>query len=302
LSTKLFIPLEQVKKGLNLSLSETVRDHDVYHYILSAQQTAEGLMRREMDGERDRTEYYSGNAQRIIVLNQRPTRSITSINVDNTHVFDSDTLLDSDDYTLVDGESGFLSRKVDTLNLTNDGDNWPRGTKNIKIVYKGGWIAEKTVVSSASPADHTIADALDSYNQTFYLFIHTTGTFSSSGSITVTGEDENGDSYTETITPYSTDMEAGNSTLSFSLGKFTKITGVNSSNLSGGNVRVTAVSTPHDLRLAIQLLAMHFYRIDQFNQLNLTTRSATGESETIDIEDYPDAAVKILDRYRDVEF
>lgn len=303
MSTKLFVPLEQVKKGLNLSLSETVRDHDIYQYILAAQTTAETYIKRSLDGEKSRTERYSGNNQRVLVLDNRPIRSITSFNIDNSHEFTSDTLLASGDYDISDSESGLVSRVIDTSSTGTDGSHWPKGDLNIKAIYKAGWIAEKTVVSSASPnATHTIADDLESYGQEFSLFIHTSGTFSQTGSISITGEDENSDSFTETITPYSTDLTNGKNTTSFSLSKFTKITVVDSSALTGGEVRITATSVPNDLRMALQFLAMHFYKVDQFNQINVSTRSAVGESETVDIDDYPDVVNKILDSYKDVSF
>lgn len=311
--SNLLIPIEQVKKGLNLTTD--LRDQDVIQYVLSAQSHAEKFCQRNFNGLKTATEYHSGSNSKSLNLCNYPIESIESITLDNSGIFDAQQILSADNYYF-ESESGIVWRKSGTdfiatvtaslpvfLHQEQGNIGWPVGENNIKVVYKGGYIPETNVVSFAAPnAAHTIADDLSGFTQDdFTLFVKTQGVFSVAGSIVISGNDENGDAITETITPWPDDLTGGQDTFSFSTVKWSEITSVDSSGLTtatGATVSVTALTTPDDLRLAIQLIAMHFYKVDQKNQLNVRNRSIAGSTETVAPDEFPAQARSILMAYR----
>lgn len=294
--------MEQAKKGLNLSLSDTIKDHDVLEYIISAQAFFESYTRRKLDGELSQIEYFDGVGQRSQNLKNFPLRSITELAIDNGHDWASSSVVSSDDYWAED-EAGLLWLKGD-IDALGSSPGFPVGQNNCRVTYRGGWIAEKTIVALASPsASHTISDSLSSYGQDFQVFVKTTGTFSAAGTISITGLDENGTSHTELVTPYATDLTSGKSTFSFTRAKFSSITSVDSSactTSTNGKVALSAVSTPADVRLALSRLCAHWYRQDALNQINVRSRSMESASETYGPEEIPKNITEILDLYRSV--
>lgn len=80
------------------------------------------------------TEYYNGEGQNVLFLNQYPVTAISSIHDDTDRVFGSDTLLDSDDYIFI---SGSPDSEAGILRL--DGGAFCKGFANIKVVYTAGY-------------------------------------------------------------------------------------------------------------------------------------------------------------------
>jgi hypothetical protein len=79
----------------------------------------------------DHTEYYSGDGARTLVLANYPvnsTRSEIAVYVDQDQEFGADTQLDEDDIA-IDSSAGILHYV---------GGSWPRGDRNIKVVYNAG--------------------------------------------------------------------------------------------------------------------------------------------------------------------
>lgn len=80
----------------------------------------------------DYTEYYDGDGSDILMVNQYPINSITSIHDDVDRNFNSDTLIDSSYYHSVhDDAKGGIIR--------GDGVVFSKGKRNIKVVYNGGF-------------------------------------------------------------------------------------------------------------------------------------------------------------------
>lgn len=293
---KLFVPFEQVKKFVNSSLDDAARDQDLKQHFFTATKWAETYTRRKFDGEILRTEYLSGNKNKSLILQSYPILSIDELNVDAGQAWASTTVIDSANYWTND-ERGELSLFSDAIT----GSWFASGEDDIRVQYYGGWIAEKTVVSpAAKSASHTIADTLLGYGTDFDLFLKTTGQFTAlSTGIVVTGLDENGDSITENVIPYNGDTIASKATFNFLSTKFTSITSVDSSALTGaGLISVTACSMPPDLRSAICILTSFLYKLDQQARVGVRSRSTQGQSETISEDKMPPAAKTLLDLYK----
>lgn len=293
---KLFVPFEQVKKSLNLTLDDVSKNQDLKQHFDAATQWAETYTRRKFDGEILRTEYFSGNQNRSLILQSYPILSIDELNVDSGQAWASTTVIDPANYWTND-ETGELSLFGNTIT----GSWFESGDEDIRVQYYGGWIAEKTVVSpAAKSASHIIADDLLGYGTSFDVFIKTSGQFTVvSTGIVVTGLDENGDSITESVVPYVTDTALNKATFNYLSPRFTKITSVDSSALTGsGLVSVTACSMPSDLRSAICMLTSFLYKIDQQARIGVRSRSTQGQSETIAEDKMPAAAKLLLDLYK----
>jgi hypothetical protein len=298
--SKLFVPLEQVKKGLNVPLSDASKDQDISGFLLSAQNQAEKYCRREFDGQKLRTEYISGTHAHSLILKHYPIRSISEVNIDPSQIFSAATAIDSSAYW-VNADRGEISLITSNIPQLLFQVNWPEGQENIRIKYYGGWVSETTVVASAvKTSTHTIADNLLTYGQNFYALLKTTGQFTAGGAgVLITGLDENGTSITERIVPNITDATLSKSTLSYSMNLFSKITAVDSSALTGaGSLSLTAVSMPADLRGAIVNMVGYLYKMDQQSRIGIRSRSTQGESETIDDGELPKVVTQVLDLYK----
>jgi uncharacterized phiE125 gp8 family phage protein len=76
------------------------------------------------------TEYQDGKGHNAILLREWPLNSITEVRVDAGSDFtDADTLLDADEYRIHDEENALI--RVNAL--------WPKGYRNIKIIYNAGF-------------------------------------------------------------------------------------------------------------------------------------------------------------------
>lgn len=111
-----------------LDISNTNDDGRIGHLI--------EVVSREFDTECHRsfleeahTEYRNGNGTEQLWLENAPVSAVTSINLDSERDFDSDTLVDSDDY-FVNTVAGVVARNT---------GYWPRGFQNVKVVYTAGY-------------------------------------------------------------------------------------------------------------------------------------------------------------------
>lgn len=138
--------------------------------IPQADAIIKGYLGREIE-QATYTEYYSGSGDRVIVLNQTPVQSITSVNEDRDGFYGDGTDAFSASSLLVEG-TDYVLQKDDATNievgksglLYRIGKAWPRpysrirgqlasapglGLGNIKVVYVAGW--------ATVPADITFA-------------------------------------------------------------------------------------------------------------------------------------------------
>lgn len=79
---------------------------------------------------RSYTEYYDGDGTRVLLLRQFPIVSITSIHDDPDRNYNSDTLIDADDY-VSDDDIG----KVTLVDI----DAFTKGIHAIKVIYTAGY-------------------------------------------------------------------------------------------------------------------------------------------------------------------
>lgn len=288
---KLWTPLESVKLASNLDLSDDELDQELLGYVIEAQNYFAAATRRDFDAEKVRTEYKTAAYQESLVVANYPivTDSISLLRVDTGRDFDSSTQdLSSDEY-FIDADNGMIWLR---------GVRFPGKDAGIKITYSGGYYSEKEVVALASAADNmTVADDLSSYEQPFSLFVHTTGTATSNGAVSITGTDENGDAQTETILP-NDKTESGKATLSFSKRLWLTITDFDAANLSGASVRVSGCSFPPDIQLAIRQLASFWFNVDEDESINTGSRSIGGRSATFDDSDIPSFVQSTINRYK----
>lgn len=85
------------------------------------------------------TEYHDGDSTSILMLDQYPVNSITSIHDDVDREYNADDLIDSDDYAFY-SESGIVEL---------DGLTFATGIKNIKVIYNAGYTTIPTDLEQA---------------------------------------------------------------------------------------------------------------------------------------------------------
>ena len=85
------------------------------------------------------TETQDGTSQAELLLEHYPVTSITSLHIDSLREFDAGSLVDVDEYTVIDDN---------TLRL-HDG-HFPRGSQNVQVVYTAGYATIPSAVQYAT--------------------------------------------------------------------------------------------------------------------------------------------------------
>ena len=75
------------------------------------------------------SEYYDGDGSDTLFLKNYPISSIATVHQDSDRTFDSDALIDSDDYFTY----------ADNRKLIGDGAIWEKGIQTIQVVYVAGY-------------------------------------------------------------------------------------------------------------------------------------------------------------------
>lgn len=83
--------------------------------------------------EKVHTEHYDGDATNELILKNFPVSEITSLNQDPERVFGATTAINVSADVLADKTSG-------VLRLWNNETRFTRGSGNVKIVYKAGYL------------------------------------------------------------------------------------------------------------------------------------------------------------------
>lgn len=143
-----------------LGVSDTSLDSVLALLIPQADEMIKGYLGREIE-QATYTEYYGGTGDQVLVLNQTPVQSITSVHEDRDGFYGDGTDAFSASTALTEGED-FVLRKDDATAtevsksgiLYRIGKGWPRpritnrgqlsnspgnGMGNIKVVYVAGW-------------------------------------------------------------------------------------------------------------------------------------------------------------------
>lgn len=293
----LYVPIEDLRLAINtaelgstaVGVNQQSIDNDLKTFCKSAGKFADKYCKRAFNAAKLTTEYFSGNeVSNTLVLRAYPLLSITSLNDDPYLNFDASSLLSAADYVLL-AERGELMKRVGKFQCAQN---------NIKVVYKGGYIPETTVVTGALAANTmTVLNNLLSYAQEFSVFIQTSGA-QSAGNITLVGTDPDGNSLTETIAFTGTNPQRKIS--SFTWGSITSFSALPVQGAGAtGTIKVTATSIPANLRQAIALLVSHNYFQKLEQNINVTSRSEDTESESGIVKDMPKEVFELLDGFRD---
>ena len=145
LNANALIELAPTKIYLGIPASETSQDDLVEGFINECSSLIENYCNRQFR-EVTHTERFDGVSVTEILLNHWPVSSITSIHVDSKRDFTVDTLVDSSNYELFQDEKG------ESIVVQRFDQAFPRGNKNVKIIYTAGYSAFSDV-----PADIQLA-------------------------------------------------------------------------------------------------------------------------------------------------
>lgn len=108
-----------------------------------------------------RTEYYSGDGDRQLILNHRPVTAVASVHVDGLRDWGADTAVDTTEDLIRDDAAGILE-------LWNNGGAFTKGRGNVRVVYTAGYVAGSTV-------PHDLQDAVLMIVQHHYKRIYQDG-------------------------------------------------------------------------------------------------------------------------------
>lgn len=115
----------------HLGITTTDLDTRLTQWIDVASEAVEGFCKR-IFAVADYTVDLNGSGRQTLILPQFPIISLTSVKVDAARAFGASTILTVDEHFIVDNPSGTLTRMAAC---------WPKGTKNIRVVFRAGYEA-----------------------------------------------------------------------------------------------------------------------------------------------------------------
>ena len=127
---------KEVKDYLNITGADNNLDNQINDLIGRVSSAFEGYCGRAFV-EATYTEYYDGNGQSKLFLDNYPVTAITSIHEDADWVWGSADLIDSSDYRILD-ERGIIYDGI-----------FGTGEQNVKIVYTAGYATLPTDLKQA---------------------------------------------------------------------------------------------------------------------------------------------------------
>ncbi len=128
LNSNALVTLTTFKSHLGVPVSDSSQDTRLELFINAASTRIEKYCDRLLKNGGALTEYYSGRKSNILMTNQFPIISISSLHIDSARVFDSNTLIDSSNYFIDDSQNTILYNTY-----------FPQGFRNIKLVYQAGF-------------------------------------------------------------------------------------------------------------------------------------------------------------------
>jgi len=140
LNPNALLELAPAKIYLGIPLAELSQDDLIEGFINECSTLIENYCNRQFR-QVTHTERFDGVSVTEILMNQWPISSITSVHVDSKRAFGVDTLVDPSNYELFQDERGesILVQRFDQA--------FPRGNKNVKIIYTAGYSAFADVPS-----------------------------------------------------------------------------------------------------------------------------------------------------------
>jgi hypothetical protein len=137
-TTIALIALADAKTFLKIATLTTSEDAIVSDLINECSVWINSYCNRKFINAAELTEYYDGDGTGILHVRQWPIVSITSLYSDYSRAWTSDTAIDVSADVQVDTESG-------SLTLWNNQTVFPRGTGNIRLIYRAGYTYNSTV-------------------------------------------------------------------------------------------------------------------------------------------------------------
>lgn len=101
----------------------------------------ERILKTDLDTEQEVTEYYSGTAEEVLILNRRNVTEVTQVEFVQGEEYTS--RIDNTSYVLIGG--GMLRSLMGFTQGMYIYKLWPKGKKNIKVTYKYGGVIENDV-------------------------------------------------------------------------------------------------------------------------------------------------------------
>ncbi len=123
------ISVDNLKTFMGMPSGETTDDTILTNIIAEIEDFIQNVVCQRQFAVADHTEYYDGDGTDILLLENLPIVSVTSLYDDTDRAYGSDTLISSDDY--------ILYKLYGYIKL--DGYRFQEGSQNIKIVYRAGY-------------------------------------------------------------------------------------------------------------------------------------------------------------------
>lgn len=137
LNSNALTTLAEAKSFLDIPTANTSADARIERFINAASDWIENYIARKIKSQTI-TEYHDGRLSNALLLRQWPAQKPTEVNIDGTWQFAAATKLAADEYDVND--EGWLMLRSSVF---------PRGTRNIKIVYVGGYSAVPSALEEA---------------------------------------------------------------------------------------------------------------------------------------------------------
>lgn len=140
LDANAWITLAEAKAHLHISISDSDCNEFISQLINYGYKFLEGYIGRQAKSK-EYTESYDGDDSNVLVLKKWPVISVASVHIDQDgeRIFDSEALVDSDDY-YVDTDPDTSIGQIELFQATGTGPTWfSKGIKNIQVVYTAGW-------------------------------------------------------------------------------------------------------------------------------------------------------------------
>lgn len=123
------ISVDNLKTFMGMPSGETTDDTILTNIIAEIEDYIQNVVCQRQFAVANHTEYYDGDGTDILLLENLPIVSVTSLYDDTDREYGSDTLISSDDY--------ILYKIYGYIKL--DGYRFSEGSQNIKIIYRAGY-------------------------------------------------------------------------------------------------------------------------------------------------------------------
>jgi hypothetical protein len=127
LNTNALTDLATAKDHLDINAADLTLDPRIERWINAASQQIEDFTQRKLINQ-SHTEYQSGTRGSELVLEQWPAQKPSALYIDSDWSFAAESLVDANDYEVVDGSILILKS-----------GNFPKGRRNVKIEYTAGY-------------------------------------------------------------------------------------------------------------------------------------------------------------------